>query len=48
VSHGFRVRVRLDACRGIDIGGSMDTMLDQMQKAGVELINEPALASHFI
>ncbi|WP_313028285.1 bifunctional nicotinamidase/pyrazinamidase [Brucella pseudogrignonensis] len=48
VSHGFHVRVRLDACRGIDIGGSMDTMLDQMQKAGVELINEPALASHFI
>lgn len=48
VAHGFQVRVRLDACRGIDIGGSMDAMLDQMQKAGVELINEPALASHFI
>ncbi|MFS2327104.1 bifunctional nicotinamidase/pyrazinamidase [Brucella sp. H1_1004] len=48
IAHGFQVRVRLDACRGIDIGGSMDAMLDQMQKAGVELINEPALASHFI
>lgn len=48
VSHGFDVRVRLDACRGIDIGGSMNAMLDQMQKAGVELINEPALSSHFI
>ncbi|MDR6430548.1 bifunctional nicotinamidase/pyrazinamidase [Brucella pseudogrignonensis] len=48
MAHGFQVRVRLDACRGIDIGGSMNAMLDQMQKAGVELINEPALASHFI
>lgn len=48
VAHGFQVRVRLDACRGIDIGGSMDAMLEEMQKAGVELINEPALASHFI
>ena len=38
VSHGFQVRVRLDACRGIDIGGSMNTMLEKMQKAGVELI----------
>ncbi|PQZ51499.1 nicotinamidase/pyrazinamidase [Ochrobactrum sp. MYb15] len=48
VSHGFQVRVRLDACRGIDIGGSMNTMLEKMQKAGVELINEPALASHLL
>jgi len=48
IAHGFQVRVGLDACRGIDIGGSMNAMLDQMQKAGVELINEPALASHFI
>ncbi len=48
VSHGFQVRVRLDACRGIDIGGSMNTMLEKMQKAGVELINEPVLASHLL
>ena len=48
VLHGFQVRVRLDACRGIDIGGSMNTMLEKMQKAGVELINEPALASHLL
>lgn len=48
VSHGFQVRVRLDACRGIDIGGSLNTMLEKMQKAGVELINEPALASHLL
>ncbi|MBO1039739.1 bifunctional nicotinamidase/pyrazinamidase [Brucella pituitosa] len=47
-AHGFQVRVRLDACRGIDIGGSMNTMLEKMQKAGVELINEPALASHLL
>lgn len=48
VSHGFQVRVRLDACRGIDIDGSMNAMLEEMQKVGVELINEPTLASHFI
>lgn len=48
IEHGFQVRVRLDACRGIDISGSMNAMLEKMQKAGVELINEPTLASHFI
>ncbi|MFD1199432.1 bifunctional nicotinamidase/pyrazinamidase [Brucella gallinifaecis] len=48
IEHGFQVRVRLDACRGIDLGGSMDAMLGKMQKAGVEFINEPALSSHFI
>ncbi len=48
VTHGFQVRVRLDACRGIDLDGSMSAMLEAMQKAGVELINEPALASHLL
>ncbi|OYR21997.1 bifunctional nicotinamidase/pyrazinamidase [Brucella thiophenivorans] len=47
-THGFQVRVRLDACRGIDLNGSMSAMLEAMQKAGVELINEPALASHLL
>ncbi|MFD2653300.1 bifunctional nicotinamidase/pyrazinamidase [Brucella rhizosphaerae] len=45
VSHGFQVRVRLDACRGIDIGGSMNVMLEKMQKAGVELITASAQKS---
>lgn len=48
ISHGFQVRVRLDACRGIDIGGSTKAMLEKMQKAGVEFINQPALASHLL
>ncbi|WP_435657841.1 bifunctional nicotinamidase/pyrazinamidase [Brucella pituitosa] len=48
VSHGFQVRVRLDACRGIDIGGSMNTMLEKMQKAGVELITASAQKSESI
>jgi len=48
VTHGFQVRVRLDACRGINLDGSMNAMLEKMQKAGVELINEPALASHLL
>lgn len=48
VSHGFQVRVRLDACRGIDIGGSMNVMLEKMQKAGVELITASAQKSESI
>ena len=38
VKEGFVTTVRLDACRGIDIGGSMDTMLGRMRAAGVTLI----------
>lgn len=48
IALGFQVRVRLDACRGIDLGGSMNTMLEKMQKAGVELIDEPAFAKNLI
>ncbi|MBC2885968.1 bifunctional nicotinamidase/pyrazinamidase [Ochrobactrum sp. CM-21-5] len=48
IALGFQVRVRLDACRGIDLGGSMNTMLEKMQKAGVELIGEPAFAKNLI
>jgi nicotinamidase/pyrazinamidase len=33
----FETRVRLDACRGIDLGGSMETMLGRMRAAGVKL-----------
>ena len=48
VAEGFQVRVRLDACRGIDLNGSMDVMLQKMKQAGVELINEPVSASHLL
>lgn len=48
VAQGFQVRVRLDACRGIDLNGSMDIMLERMKQAGVELIDEPVSASHLI
>lgn len=37
VGHGFATTVRLDACRGIDLGGSMATMLGRMRDAGVTL-----------
>jgi nicotinamidase/pyrazinamidase len=37
VSQGFATTVRLDACRGIDLGGSMATMLGRMREAGVTL-----------
>ncbi|MGP3709470.1 bifunctional nicotinamidase/pyrazinamidase [Brucella sp. RRSP16] len=48
VAQGFQVRVRLDACRGIDLNGSMDIMLERMKQAGVELIDEPVSASHLL
>jgi nicotinamidase/pyrazinamidase len=37
VAEGFDATVRLDACRGIDLGGSLDTMLGRMRDAGVTL-----------
>lgn len=46
IAHGFQVRVRLDACRGIDLNGSMSAMLEKLRQAGVELIDEPASASY--
>lgn len=48
VAEGFQVRVRLDACRGINLNGSMDIMLQKMKQAGVELIDEPASTSHLL
>ena len=36
--HGLAVNVRLDACRGIDLGGSMDAMMAKMKEAGVSLV----------
>lgn len=38
VKQGFSVRVRLDACRAIDLGGSMTAMMDEMRGAGVVLV----------
>jgi nicotinamidase/pyrazinamidase len=35
---GFEVTVALEASRGIDLDGSMDTMLGQMRAAGVTLV----------
>lgn len=37
VKLGFETTVRLDACRAIDLGGSLETMLGQMREAGVKL-----------
>lgn len=37
-AHGFDTTVRLDACRGIDLGGSLDAMLAAMRDAGVTLV----------
>ncbi len=38
VSAGFSTTVRLDACRAIDLGGSLATMIAQMKAAGVSLV----------
>jgi nicotinamidase/pyrazinamidase len=38
VALGFRAAVRLDCCRAIDMGGSLDAMLSKMAAAGVTLL----------
>ena len=38
VKSGFEVDVVLDACRGIDLGGSLAAMTDTMKAAGVKLL----------
>ncbi|MRG56817.1 bifunctional nicotinamidase/pyrazinamidase [Phyllobacterium sp. SYP-B3895] len=38
VEHGFAADVLLDACRGINLGGSLAAMLGEMRKAGVTLV----------
>lgn len=35
--HGFNVTVRMDACRAIDLGGSLATMTEKMKDSGVTL-----------
>jgi nicotinamidase/pyrazinamidase len=37
-AEGFDVTVPLDACRAIDLGGSLATMLGRMRDAGVKLV----------
>lgn len=37
IAHGFTTTVRLEACRAIDLAGSLDTMLGLMKRAGVTL-----------
>ncbi|GAA4528274.1 bifunctional nicotinamidase/pyrazinamidase [Chelativorans composti] len=36
-SHGFNVTVLLEACRGIDLNGSLDAMIRQMRDAGTTI-----------
>ena len=38
VAQGFLTTGRLDACRGIDLGGSMAAMTARMREAGVNLV----------
>ncbi|WP_374372572.1 bifunctional nicotinamidase/pyrazinamidase [Dongia sp.] len=42
---GFETRVALDACRAIDLGGSLATAEKQMREAGVDLTQASALAA---
>jgi nicotinamidase/pyrazinamidase len=37
VSHGLSTSVVLDACRGIDVGGSVAIMVERMREAGVSI-----------
>jgi nicotinamidase/pyrazinamidase len=38
VAEGFAVTVRLDACRAIDLGGSLEMMIGKMRASGVTLV----------
>jgi nicotinamidase/pyrazinamidase len=38
VKQGFSTTVRLDACRGIDLDGSVEAMVGRMREAGVTLV----------
>ena len=37
ISHGFSVKVIMNACRAIDLDGSLAAMIEKMNNAGVEL-----------
>ena len=38
VVNGFDVKIRMDACRGIDNAGSMDAALAELRKTGVQFV----------
>ena len=38
VKQGLKTSVRLDACRGINLNGSVDIMVNRMREAGVRLV----------
>ena len=38
VRRGLKTTVRLDCCRAIDLGGSLELMLGKMREAGVRLV----------
>ena len=38
VRRGLKTTVRLDCCRAIDLGGSLEQMLGKMREAGVRLV----------
>ena len=38
-ANGFDVKIRMDACRGIDNAGSMDAALAELRKTGVQFVN---------
>jgi nicotinamidase/pyrazinamidase len=42
---GFQVAVAMDACRAIDLGGSLKAAEDQMRAAGVKLTESAQLAA---
>ena len=37
-ANGFDVKIRMDACRGIDNAGSMDAALAELRKTGVQFV----------
>lgn len=39
IKEGFTATVRMDLCRGIDAGGSLDAAIDAMTSAGVRLVS---------
>ena len=38
VENGFDVKIRMDACRGIDNAGSMDAAISELRRKGVQFV----------
>ena len=45
MAHGFEVTVLEDACRAIDLDGSLDLALREMRGGGIRLIRSAELAA---